>query len=94
MDEDVAPVEELKQKMQSMGYNLGIGELYGGHFTIYPQFKKQEEAHAFATVSYRKSGKIEARELLAFTRVQNQVAIDNCLSTTLLFILYSLRWPS
>ena len=58
------------------GYLIGPGQLYGGNYTIYEKGKDPSSSHSIATVRVIPGkGSISARDLLSFTRVQNQVRI-------------------
>ena len=56
------------------GYLIGPGQLYGGNYTIYEKGKDPSSSHSIATVRVIPGkASISARDLLSFTRVQNQV---------------------
>jgi hypothetical protein len=63
-------------------HSCGPGELYGGSYTLYPPMAGGHR-HSLATVAFASAsdqrcgppgGSLRARELLAFCRIQNQVA--------------------
>lgn len=70
--------EEKQQEMtfkflQSEGFFVGPADVYGGDYSIY-RGADPTESHATATIRLCHSKTMSARELLAFSRIQNQVA--------------------
>lgn len=56
------------------GFLVGPGHLYGGDYNTYERGKDPSSSHSTATVRALDRPSISGRDLLAFTRVQNQVA--------------------
>ena len=59
--------------LQDRKYFIGPGDVYGGDYTIY-RGGDPSNAHSTATVRVVRQRKITARDLISFSRVQNQVA--------------------
>ena len=59
--------------LQDSKYFIGPGDVYGGDYTIY-RGGDPSNAHSTATVRVVRQRKITARDLISFSRVQNQVA--------------------
>ncbi len=59
--------------LQDNKYFIGPGDVYGGDYTIY-RGGDPSNAHSTATVRVVRQRKITARDLISFSRVQNQVA--------------------
>lgn len=60
------------EDLRSRGYFVGPGDVYGGDYCIY-KGKDPSQSHSVATIRVC-DGKISAKDLLCFSRVQNQVA--------------------
>lgn len=58
---------------QNMGYFIGPGHVYGGDYNIY-RGGDPSNSHSTATVRVVRRPTISGRDLLSFSRVQNQVA--------------------
>jgi len=58
---------------QHRGYFVGPGDVYGGDYNIY-RGGDPSNSHSTATVRVVRKRTITARDLLSFSRVQNQVA--------------------
>lgn len=58
---------------QDMGYFIGPGHVYGGDYNIY-RGGDPSNSHSTATVRVVRRPTISGRDLLSFSRVQNQVA--------------------
>ena len=61
------------QDLHNMDYFVGPGDVYGGDYSIY-RGGDPSNSHSTATVRVVRQSKISARDLLSFSRVQNQVA--------------------
>jgi tRNA splicing endonuclease len=59
--------------LQSEGFFVGPADVYGGDYSIY-RGADPTESHATATIRICDMKTMPARELLAFSRIQNQVA--------------------
>jgi hypothetical protein len=68
-DVQMAVFRELQQRQ----YFVGPGDVYGGDYTIY-RGGDPSNAHSTATVRVVRQRTITARDLISFSRVQNQVA--------------------
>lgn len=55
------------------GYVLGGGDVYGGDYTIYKD-GDPSTTHSLATVRIHQGSSVAVKDVLAFSRVQNQVA--------------------
>lgn len=60
-------------KCQDLGYFIGPGHVYGGDYNIY-RGGDPSNSHSTATVRVVRRSTISGRDLLSFSRVQNQVA--------------------
>ena len=61
------------RELQRRQYFVGPGDVYGGDYTIY-RGGDPSNAHSTATVRVVRQRTITARDLISFSRVQNQVA--------------------
>lgn len=60
------------EDLRNRGYFVGPGDVYGGDYCIY-KGKDPSQSHSVATIRVC-NGKVSAKDLLSFSRVQNQVA--------------------
>ena len=58
---------------QARGYFIGPGDVYGGDYNIY-RGGDPSNSHSTATVRVVRKRAITGRDLLSYSRVQNQVA--------------------
>jgi len=58
--------------LQREGFFIGPADVYGGDYNIYKG--NPTNSHSMATIRVVYNGKVTARDMLAFSRVQNQVA--------------------
>jgi tRNA splicing endonuclease len=58
--------------LQEAGWFVGPADVYGGDYNIY--HNNPTNSHSMATIRVVYNGRVSARDLLAFSRVQNQVA--------------------
>jgi tRNA splicing endonuclease len=56
------------------GFLVGPGHLYGGDYNVYERGKDPSSSHSVATIRALSTPKITGRDLLSYSRVQNQVA--------------------
>ena len=64
--------QSVFSSLQNKGYFVGPGDVYGGDYTIY-KGGDPSNSHSVATIRVINHNKIAARDLLSFSRVQNQV---------------------
>ena len=70
---DSVTATTIWQDLHNMDYFVGPGDVYGGDYSIY-RGGDPSNSHSTATVRVVRQRKISARDLLAYSRVQNQVA--------------------
>lgn len=74
---DVTPPPDIHSvvylDLVKQGYLVGPGQLYGGDYNVYERGKDPSSSHSVATIRALGTPKVSGRDLLSFTRVQNQV---------------------
>ena len=70
---DAVTATTIWQDLHNMDYFVGPGDVYGGDYSIY-RGGDPSNSHSTATVRVVRQRKISARDLLSYSRVQNQVA--------------------
>ena len=72
-NKDTITSTTIWRDLHNMSYFVGPGDVYGGDYSIY-RGGDPSNSHSTATVRIVRQRKISARDLLSFSRVQNQVA--------------------
>jgi tRNA-intron lyase len=63
----------IYNSLKEIGYFIGPGDVYGGDYSLY-KTGDPSNSHSIATVRVLRERKISVRDIIAFSRVQNQVA--------------------
>jgi tRNA splicing endonuclease len=80
MGHELSEEEKDRLRVSSVRYLIGPGELYGGDYCLYKGVNTPDDAHSIATIRINFSNKMKAKDLIAFSRVQNQVKKPHNLS--------------
>jgi hypothetical protein len=81
--------DQVHGLLQEQGYTLGSGDVYAGEYVIYKD-GDPSNTHSIATVRCHTSSHMTVKELLAFSRVQNQASLPS--EDRVLLKLTEMRW--